>query len=48
MDVHRVHDGRIVTTWHLEDSAGLTAQLTASTDAPTRPACPTGDEPTVG
>ena len=38
MDVHQVRDGRIVTTWHLEDFAGLVAQLTAPADAPTRPA----------
>ena len=35
MDVHRVRDGRIVTTWHLEDFAGLLAQLGAHADAPT-------------
>ncbi len=35
MDVHLVRDGRIVTTWHLEDFAGLMAQLTAPADAPT-------------
>jgi steroid delta-isomerase-like uncharacterized protein len=35
MDVHRVRDGRIVTTWHLEDFAGLLAQLGAPADAPT-------------
>jgi steroid delta-isomerase-like uncharacterized protein len=38
MDVHQVRDGKIVTTWHLEDFAGLMAQLTAPADAPTRPA----------
>lgn len=38
MDVHQVRDGRIVTTWHLEDFAGLMAQLTAPDDAPARPA----------
>jgi steroid delta-isomerase-like uncharacterized protein len=38
MDVHQVRDGRIVTTWHLEDFAGLMAQLTAPADAPVRPA----------
>lgn len=38
MDVHRVRDGRIVTTWHLEDFAGLMAQLHAPADAPARPA----------
>ena len=36
MDVHQVRDGHIVVTWHLEDFAGLMAQLTAPTDAPTR------------
>jgi steroid delta-isomerase-like uncharacterized protein len=35
MDIHQVRDGRIVTTWHLEDFAGPMAQLTAPTDAPT-------------
>jgi steroid delta-isomerase-like uncharacterized protein len=35
MDVHEVRDGRIVTTWHLEDFAGLMAQLSAPADAPT-------------
>ena len=34
MDVHRVRGGRIVTTWHLEDFAGLAAQLAAAPDAP--------------
>ena len=34
MDVHQVRDGRIVTTWHLEDFAGLMAQLSAPADAP--------------
>ena len=38
LDVHQVRDGRIVTTWHLEDFAGLMAQLTAPADAPTPPA----------
>jgi len=38
MDIHQVRDGRIVTTWHLEDFAGLMTQLTAPADAPTRPA----------
>ena len=38
MDIHQVRDGRIVVTWHLEDFAGLLAQLTAPTDAPVRPA----------
>jgi steroid delta-isomerase-like uncharacterized protein len=35
MDVHQVRDGRIVTTWHLEDFAGLMSQLNAPADAPT-------------
>ncbi|WP_420367507.1 ester cyclase [Curtobacterium sp. L1-20] len=35
MDVHQVRDGRIVTTWHLEDFAGLLGQLAAPADAPT-------------
>ncbi|MBT2502586.1 ester cyclase [Curtobacterium sp. ISL-83] len=35
MDVHQVRDGRIVATWHLEDFAGLMAQLNAPADAPT-------------
>jgi steroid delta-isomerase-like uncharacterized protein len=34
MDVHQVRDGRIVATWHLEDFAGLMAQLGAPSDAP--------------
>lgn len=38
MDVHQVRDGRIIATWHLEDFAGLMAQLNAPTDAPTPPA----------
>ena len=38
MDIHQVRNGRIVTTWHLEDFAGLMAQLTAPTDAPVRSA----------
>lgn len=38
MDIHQVRDGRIVTTWHLEDFAGLMAQLAADPDAPTRDA----------
>ena len=38
MDVHEVRDGRIVATWHLEDFAGLMAQLRAPADAPVRPA----------
>jgi steroid delta-isomerase-like uncharacterized protein len=35
MDVHRIRDGKIVVTWHLEDFAGLMAQLNAPADAPT-------------
>ena len=38
MDVHRVQDGRIVTNWHLEDFAGLMAQLTAGPEVPVRAA----------
>ena len=38
MDLHHVRDGRIATTWHLEDFAGLLAQLDAPVDAPVRPA----------
>ncbi len=38
MDIHQVRDDRIVVTWHLEDFAGLMAQLTAPADAPTRAA----------
>ncbi len=38
MDIHQVRDGKIVTTWHLEDFAGLMAQLTAPADSlPIRP-----------
>jgi hypothetical protein len=35
MDIHQVRDGKIATTWHLEDFAGLMAQLDAPADAPT-------------
>jgi len=35
MDLHQVRDGRIAVTWHLEDFAGLMAQLAAPADAPT-------------
>jgi predicted ester cyclase len=38
MDIHRVRDGKIVVTWHLEDFAGLLAQLSAPADAPVRAA----------
>jgi steroid delta-isomerase-like uncharacterized protein len=34
MDVHQVRDGKIIATWHLEDFAGLMAQLNAPADAP--------------
>ena len=34
MDVHQVRDNKIVVTWHLEDFAGLMAQLTAPAGAP--------------
>jgi predicted ester cyclase len=36
MDIHQVRDNRIVITWHLEDFAGLIAQLTAPAEAPIR------------
>ena len=36
MDIHQVRGHRIVTTWHLEDFAGLIAQLTAPAEAPVR------------
>ncbi|WP_432571656.1 ester cyclase [Kineococcus sp. SYSU DK005] len=35
MDIHQVRAGKIVTTWHLEDFAGLMAQLTTAPEAPT-------------
>lgn len=38
MDIHQVRDGRIVTTWHLEDFAGLMAQLAAGPGTPTHQA----------
>ncbi|HXR44993.1 MAG TPA: ester cyclase [Pseudolysinimonas sp.] len=38
IDIHEIRDGRIVTTWHLEDFAGLLAQLSAPADAPVLPA----------
>jgi steroid delta-isomerase-like uncharacterized protein len=38
MDIHQVRDNRIVVTWHLEDFAGLMAQLAAGPEAPTRAA----------
>lgn len=34
MDVHQVRDGKIITTWHLEDFAGLMAQLSSPAGAP--------------
>ncbi len=34
MDIHQLRDNRIVVTWHLEDFAGLMAQLAAPADAP--------------
>jgi steroid delta-isomerase-like uncharacterized protein len=36
MDIHQVRNGKIVTTWHLEDFAGLMAQLAASPETPTQ------------
>jgi predicted ester cyclase len=33
LDIHQVRDGRIVATWHLEDYAGLLAQLSAPAGA---------------
>jgi predicted ester cyclase len=38
IDVHQVRDGQILATWHLEDFAGLMAQLNAPADALTRTA----------
>jgi steroid delta-isomerase-like uncharacterized protein len=38
MDIHQVRDGKIVTTWHLEDFAGLLAQLNAPADTPVQAA----------
>ncbi|AGL15775.1 ester cyclase [Actinoplanes sp. N902-109] len=35
MDIHQVRDNKIITTWHLEDFAGLMAQLGAPAAAPT-------------
>lgn len=29
MDMHRIEDGRIAESWHLEDIAGLLAQVGA-------------------
>lgn len=36
MDIHQIRAGRIVTTWHLEDFAGLMAQLSAPADVAVR------------
>jgi predicted ester cyclase len=33
MDIHQIRDGRIAVTWHLEDFAGLMAQLSAPAEA---------------
>lgn len=38
MDIHQVRDNRIVVTWHLEDFAGLMAQLAAPAESPVRAA----------
>ena len=38
MDIHQVRDNRIVATWHLEDFAGLMAQLTGPAESPVRAA----------
>jgi predicted ester cyclase len=38
MDIHQVRDNRIVVTWHLEDFAGLMAQLAAPADSPVQAA----------
>ena len=38
MDIHQVRDNRIVVTWHLEDFAGLMAQLTGPAESPVRAA----------
>ena len=40
MDIHQVRDGKIVITWHLEDFAGLVAQLTTAPGTPTPTAWP--------
>jgi steroid delta-isomerase-like uncharacterized protein len=37
MDLHQVRGGRIAITWHLEDFAGLMAQLSAPDDAAVPP-----------
>jgi steroid delta-isomerase-like uncharacterized protein len=36
MDIHQIRDDRIVSTWHLEDFAGLMAQLSAPAEAAVR------------
>jgi predicted ester cyclase len=36
VDIHQVRGNRIITTWHLEDFAGLMAQLSAPAGAPVR------------
>ena len=38
MDIHQLRDHRIIATWHLEDFAGLMAQLTAPADTPVQAA----------
>ncbi len=38
MDIHQVRDHKIVVTWHLEDFAGLMAQLTSPAELPVRAA----------
>ncbi len=38
MDIHQVRDNQIIITWHLEDFAGLMAQLTAPAESPVRAA----------
>jgi hypothetical protein len=38
MDIHQIRDDRIVVTWHLEDFAGLMAQLSAPAGAAVREA----------
>jgi steroid delta-isomerase-like uncharacterized protein len=38
MDIHQVRDNQIVATWHLEDFAGLMAQLTGPAESPVRAA----------
>ncbi len=38
IDIHQIRNGKIATTWHLEDFAGLMAQLGSPTDTPIHPA----------